>query len=156
MLNAEQLRDLVIKPALLDLILYSEDAIDLLLFTCANESNGGSYLHQVKGPALGIYQMEPETYNDIWTNYIPNHRAVALPLLHSFDCARIPPEDRLVYDLRFATAMTRIFYARIAEPLPSGRDVSAMWDYYKKYYNTAEGAATKDKAVMAYYNFIRQ
>ena len=65
MLNIAQFRDLIVKSTLNDLLLYSEDAEELLVFTCAVESLGGTYLQQVKGPALGIYQMEPVTYNDI-------------------------------------------------------------------------------------------
>ena len=52
MLNAEQLRTLIIEPALKDLNLQSDDATELLLFTCATESEGGTYLHQLKGPHL--------------------------------------------------------------------------------------------------------
>ena len=67
-----QLRELIITPALSKLQLYSKDAEELLIFTCAVESDGGTYLKQIKGPALGIYQMEPRTYNDIWQNYMRN------------------------------------------------------------------------------------
>lgn len=153
MINAEQLRSLIIKPTLLDLVMYSEDAEELLMFTCAVESNGGEYLKQIKGPALGIYQMEPETYNDIWENYIKRKTYVSLILLSNFDSSRMPPEDRLVYDLRFATAMARLHYARIPEKLPSKDDVVGMWEYYKKYYNTVNGKAEHDTAIAKYVKY---
>jgi hypothetical protein len=156
MLNSSQLRELIIKPALSDLILYSEDAEELLVFTCANESDGGSYLKQVKGPALGIYQMEPETYNDIWQNYIISKNDLYLKLLHSFEASRMPSEDRLIYDLRFATAMTRIFYSRIKEPLPKATDIDGIWNYYKTYYNTSAGKADYNQALDKYQQLIKQ
>jgi hypothetical protein len=154
MFNAEQLKEYIIKPALMDLVLYSEDAVQLLLFTCAVESQGGTYIKQVKGPALGIYQMEPATYNDIWQNYIKNKSSLLLTLLSNFDCTRMPSEDRLIYDIRFATAMARIHYARVPEPLPYPYSTDDLWYYYKHYYNTALGAADKDSAIIKYHAFI--
>lgn len=44
--------------------LYSVDAVELLMLTAATESNLGYYLKQVGGgPALGIFQCEPNTYD---------------------------------------------------------------------------------------------
>jgi hypothetical protein len=153
MINCQQLTDLVIKPALEDLLLYSIDAVELLLFTCAVESQGGTYLQQIKGPALGIYQMEPKTYNDIWINYINFENSIRLRLIHSFGINQIPSEDRLLYDLRYATAMVRIHYARLREPLPNAQDTFSLWDYYKTYYNTSVGKANINEAIKAYTDF---
>lgn len=153
MLNSSQLRELIIKPALQDLNLLSDDAIELLIFTCANESDGGTYIKQVGGPALGIYQMEPATYNDIWQNFIiPNH-SIGIQMLHNFNAGRMPEEDRMIYDLRFATAMARLFYARIPSPLPRSIDITGMWNYYKTHYNTSAGKADHDQAVRKYTEF---
>lgn len=153
MFNVQQLTDLIIKPAIAEIQLYSEDAIELLLFTCANESDGGTYLHQIGGPALGIYQMEPATYNDIWENWIKNNKSLCLQLLHLFDAPVMPPEDRLVYDIRFATAMARIHYARVPEPLPKANDIPGIWAYYKTHYNTSAGKASYYEAMTAYQRF---
>jgi hypothetical protein len=154
MLNVSQFRDSIVKSTLNDLLLYSPDAEELLIFTCANESVGGTYLRQVNGPALGIFQMEPETYNDIWQNYIKSHGPLSLRLFSNFDVVGMPSPDRMIYDLLFATAMARIFYARIKAPLPPYNDIDAIWNYYKLYYNTSLGAATKDSAIKHYHDFI--
>lgn len=156
MLNCKQLTELIIEPALKDLVMFSQDAVELLLFTCANESNGGSYLHQVNGPALGIYQIEPRTYADLWENFINKKNDILMKLTHSFDCNRMPSEDRIIYDLRYATAIARIFYARIPHPLPSATDVNAIWNYYKTYYNTSAGKANFYTAYHAYIQFKSQ
>ncbi len=153
MFNSTQLRELVIKPTLIDLLMYSKEAEELLVFTCANESLGGTYLHQVNGPALGIYQMEPGTYNDIWANFILFKRDILLQLQHSFDIGRMPSEDRLVYDIRFATAMARIHYMRVKSPLPSANDINGIWNYYKTYYNTIGGKANYIDAIKNYEKF---
>ena len=154
MFKVDQLRDLIIKPALQDLVMYSEEAAELLVFTCAVESEGGTYLHQVSGPALGIYQMEPATYNDIWQNYINNKPDLKLKLLHNFNAPVMPDEERLIYDLRFATAMCRIHYDRVNQPIPK-RYIEEMYTYYKEFYNTSDGAATYPKSLWAYDLFIR-
>lgn len=154
MLNVQQLKELIIKPALIDLIMFNEDAMELLVFTCAVESLGGTYLKQIKGPALGIYQMEPETYNDIWQNYINNKKDLSLLMATNFDCSRIPDEDRLIYDLRFATVMCRIHYARVSGSLPSSDNPQDIYNYYKKYYNTPQGAATQAESIQKYLAFV--
>lgn len=153
MLNIKQFRELIVKSSLNDLLLYSKEAEELLVFTCATESNGGTYIHQVGGPALGIYQMEPITCNDIWQNFINNNPNLILKMITNFNCNKMPPEEWLIYDLRYATAMARIFYARIKEPLPSCDDVDAIWEYYKKYYNTSQGAAVKEDSIKKYHDF---
>lgn len=153
MINANQLREYIIKPALTDLVMLSDDAVELMMFTCAVESNGGTYIKQVNGPALGIYQMEPNTYNDIWQNYLKSRSSLLMMLLSNFECVSMPSEDRLIYDLRFATAMTRIHYYRVAEKIPPHQDIDTLWEYYKTHYNTSQGAAEKHAAIKQYYNF---
>jgi len=155
MFKAKQLRELIIKPALLDLVLYSQAAEELLMFTCAVESDGGTYLKQLIGPALGIYQMEPDTHNDLWQNFIKKQQSIMTILINSFDCIRMQSEDRLIYDLRYATAMTRLFYLRIPSELPAYNDIEGIWNYYKQHYNTAAGAADKTRCLNTYLSFIR-
>lgn len=155
MLNVSQLRELVIKPALHDLIMASPAAEELMIFTCANESFGGTYLKQKNGPALGIYQMEPETYNDIWQNYIKKKGSLLLIMISSFESTFIPDERRLIYDLRFATAMCRLHYARMPQNLPEANDINGLWEYYKHYYNSDLGAASKDDAIGKYHLFSK-
>ncbi len=155
MLNIEQLRELIISPTLDALQLYSDDAVELLVFTCAVESNGGSYLKQINGSALGIYQIEPATYHDIWQNYL-RHRADYLLLLSTqFHANNVPNEYRLVYDLNYATAMARLHYRRVSMVLPSRHNVDDMWEYYKQYYNTQQGKAEKKSSIKKYRSFLR-
>jgi hypothetical protein len=153
MMNYNQLKTLIVQPAIADLRLYSDDAVELLMFTCANESLGGTFLKQIDGPALGIFQMEPKTYNDIWQNYIAYNSGVHLQLLHNFGAATMPDEERLIYDLRFAAAMARLHYARVKPPLPKQDDPHSIWNYYKTYYNTDAGKANESSALMSYQLF---
>lgn len=155
MLDCSQFRSLILEPVLSKLQLYSKNAEELLVFTCAAESLGGTLLHQIKGPALGIFQMEPNTYTDIWVNYIRNRNKLATLMALNMGCSRIPEVERMIYDLHFAAAMARIHYARVIENLPDAANVDAIWDYYKKYYNTELGKAKKEDAVKKYQAFIR-
>jgi dihydrodipicolinate synthase/N-acetylneuraminate lyase len=100
MFNISQFRELIIKSTLNDLKMYSENAEELLVFTCAAESMGGTYLTQVNGSALGIYQMMPETYNDIWENYIKGKTGLNMLVLSNFNLYFMPPEEVMIYDLR--------------------------------------------------------
>lgn len=153
MFNIAQFRESIVQSTLKDLLLYSLEAEELLIFTCAAESLGGTFIRQIDGPALGIYQMQPETYNDIWQNYLKNKSRLSMILFSNFDVNFQSSADRLIYDLRFATAMARLFYSRIKEILPSFDDIEEIWLYYKRYYNTT-GKATKDESIAKYYKFI--
>lgn len=155
MIDSKQLRELIIKPALNALQMYSDDAEELLVFTCACESLGGTYIKQVKGPALGIYQMEPATYTDIWENYIKHHGNVLNLLSLNFDVHKLPLPERMIYDLRFATAMARLHYRRRKEPIPSKNNIEAIWEYYKKYYNTPLGKADKETSIKHFQKFLK-
>jgi len=154
MLIQSQLRELIIKPVLATLHMYSEDAVELLVFTCATESNGGTYLKQLNGPALGIYQMEPKTHYDLWRTYISPNTNLAMLMGSNFNAFRLPETERLIYDLYYATAICRLFYLRHIEPIPNCKDVEAIWAYYKKYYNTDLGAAIKDESIKKYRLFV--
>ena len=153
MINREQLRAYIIRPALQAINSYSENAEELLMFTCATESLGGFLLRQIKGPALGIFQMEPATYHDIWRNFINLKPALATMMAKNLNITSIPNEERLVYDLKYSATIARIHYLRVSQPLPNKNDVDAMWDYYKKYYNTPLGKATKQKAIQDYQKY---
>jgi len=155
MLNVNQFRELIVKSSLNDLLLYSKEAEELLVFTCATESLGGTYIKQANGPALGIYQMEPLTHNDIWQNYIYPNGPLTLRLFSNFNITSMPSEDRLIYDLRYATAMARIHYRRIKSPLPLSTNVDSIWEYYKQYYNTPKGKAEKDESIKKYHDFVQ-
>jgi len=154
MINYEQLRDLIIKPALDDLQLYSDAAVQLLLFTVASESDGGTYLQQIKGTAVGIYQIEPETYMDMWQRYLRTRGDLIMKLSINFQVTTIPSTDRLIYDLRYATAFARLIYLRVKVPLPAADDVDGLWQYYKEHYNTPLGKAKKSQAIRKYHQFV--
>ncbi len=151
MINQQQLRDLVVAPTLdwLDEeISHTEVAEDLLMATCVAESLGGTYLKQVGGPALGIYQMEPFTHNDIWKNYLAYKPDLFRRLL-TLSGSPSPMEhpELMVSNLTYATAMARVHYYRVSEPLPKNSSLELLGQYWKDHYNTKAGAGTADHFV---------
>jgi hypothetical protein len=122
----------------------SEDAIELLMLTAAQESHLGTYLTQVNGPALGIFQMEPATFYDTRDRYF-------IPKVGD-DYIYDEPEI-LIASLNEAILYARAKYLLVPEPLPSKDSVVDMARYYKKYWNTKLGKATVREAVQNYNRF---
>lgn len=149
MLNKNQLIELVIKPTLSGIGLWSQDAENLLLMIAAHESKWGYYLAQMKGPARGMYQMEGETHDDIvaWVNR--TNPLLFTKILEVCGMVRsAATADRMCSNLAYATAMARLFFLRFPEGLPSSpADQSA---YAKKRWNTSAGKATADDYLKAY------
>lgn len=154
MFDHRQFRDLVIKPILGKLNLYSFDIEELLIFTMANESNGGTYLRQCKGPALGVYQMEPNTHFDIWQNYIRLNLKLGMALAYHLNAHQSNDYERLITDLSYATVMARIHYLRVKAPVPNKEDTPAIYAYYKQYYNTPAGKANQQNSIAKYESFL--
>lgn len=151
MIHPQQLRTYIIEPALWSidpLIPYSKEAIHLLIMTGAHESHLGTYIHQVRGPAQGIYQMEPATERDIWDNYL-RHRGSLLEKVQRSRTTDFLENQELTWNFKYATIMARVHYWRVPEALPSMSDhdnledyITALANYAKKYFNTELGAAT--------------
>jgi hypothetical protein len=153
------LRVHVIEATLRPLGLWSPAAEDLLLGTAAVESRCGQFLVQHGGgPALGIFQMEPETHDDIWQNWLRyrTHHLDDLTMagIRSGDPMVWPSADHLVTDLAYATAMARFHYRRVPEALPNAGDVPALARYWKQHYNTPLGAGTEAKFISAWNELV--
>lgn len=136
MINPADLRDYVVVPTLKEIGLYSKAAMRLIIGTAATESNL-EYLHQIGGPALGIYQMEPATANDIVKNYL----MYRLPLAKKINAFNLDYDntDQLTWNLKYATALCRVHYLRNWKSLPGENDILGMAKYWKEVYNTKHG-----------------
>ncbi len=147
---AQELRLYVIRPTLKRLELWSESAENLLLATCAHESNMGRYLTQQSGQALGIFQIEPATHLDVWQHYLSYRPTLAkkINLLRSDQEDQSIKESELITNLAYATAIARLIYLRVPAALPAADNLAQQADYWKRYYNTSLGKGDTD-------NFIR-
>lgn len=148
-ISANHLRELVIRPTLRQINLWSEAAENLLMGTAAQESLMGRWLKQVNGPALGIFQMEPATHEDLYDNYLFYHADLE-DAMHGLLAPRLPMLDQLVWNLAYATACCRIQYYRFPEPLPAAHDIDGLAMYWKTRWNTAKGKGTVEEFVKNY------
>jgi hypothetical protein len=151
-MNPSDLRSLI-QTTLNPLGLYSLNAEELLMATCANESNLGQYRTHVHGPARGIFQMEGEDFNDIWTNYLKYHLDLSTSL-QALNNGNQGTADDMVNNDPFAIAMARVHYSRKPGNLPASTDIEGIWAYYKHWYNTPAGAATHDEFIAKYNKFV--
>ena len=81
MINEIDFKSLIIAPALEEIGLMSQNAVELLYAIACHESHCGTYLKQRGGCALSPYQIEPVTYYDIWKNVIPSKKGLSSPPL---------------------------------------------------------------------------
>lgn len=141
-INTNHFRLNIIHPALEVLKMNSPSATALLLGTAAQESGLGHYLRQVGGgPALGVFQMEPTTYHDIWRNCINVRPDISQRLVHRWPVQ--PQPEEMITDLLLAAVMCRLHYWRVTAKLPEPNDIQGLANYWKQYYNTPKGAGTE-------------
>ena len=161
MINVKQLKKYVFEPVVEALGFdktqqQKENAVMLLLYTCAQESNLGKYIHQMNGPALGIMQVEPFTFNDLMKNWINHREEVQLKLAriayNNSHCSfnqSLPGAEHMISNLQYNVAIARCLYRRTPRAIPQAVDIEGQWSIYKKYYNSVLGAATKEQFVRA-------
>ena len=151
---------MIIKPVLESMGYYSVAAENLLLGTALQES-GLRYLKQLGGgPALGVYQMEPATHQDIWINYLNAREDLKYKVLEWHEESMIDDPvnaeevtrqpSAMTWNLAYATAMARVHYLRVPEPLPEAHNVMDMAEYWKAHFNTPRGAGTPEEYVANY------
>lgn len=143
-----QLRELIVET-LKEIDLYSEDAVNLLMGTCAQESHLGQYIKQLNGPALGVFQMEPNTFNDIFSNYLRYKREL-LDSIYNL-CGDIHNKN-VMWNLKLAICFARVHYLRVPEKLPN--TIEGYAAYWKKYYNTYLGAGTEEEFINNYNLYV--
>ena len=148
MLNVKQFRQLIIKPTLEPLGLWSQIVENLLVGTALQESQL-HWLAQENGPALGVYQIEPKTHDWLKAKI---HDHVLYPRIITICGLCYLPNDpsALCWNLRYATVVCRFRYLEIPESLPETNNIEKIAEYYKKYYNTEAGAATAEEFVNNY------
>src|SRR6185503_15996470 len=133
MIDVNQLRKYVIQPPLKSIGLYSPGAEELLVATAAVESRLGTFVKQENGPAVGLYQMEPNTFNDIIHNDADVNK---INILMVCGFRVIPDALEMVTNMKLATIMARLHYHRFPDPIPDAADIQGIWNLYKKRWNT--------------------
>ncbi len=151
MINKVQLKSLITRT-LQGIGLHSEDAVNLIMGTAAQESALGHYLRQLgNAPARGIFQMEPYTFK-CHVKYLKQYKPGLADKILLFTGASDFKVELLEYNLAFACAMTRVHYLRIPKALPGTMDGYA--NYWKTYYNTRLGKGTVIEFISNYKKYV--
>lgn len=119
----------------------SKEMVDLLLGTMAVESDMGKFRKQLGGPAIGIFQIEPTTLEDMRNNYMKYHDRYKYVM-------KGDPESNDSY----ACVIAYIYYKRVGGHIPPGTIGQAY--VWKKKYNTWEGKGTIDQYIKQYNKYI--
>ena len=132
---------------------YSLQAENLLLGTASQESHCGTDIEQLgDGSARGIFQMEPATEHDIWTNYLAYKKELRQALFDT--CGRNEAGAWLKYDLAYQVCMARIHYLRVPHSLPQPDNVQGLAHYWKKYHNTDLSQGREEEFIQNYKPFL--
>jgi hypothetical protein len=135
---AEELRTYVIRPVLEHLDDWSQAAENLLLGTAAQESGLGFHLKTRRGHSLGIFQIHPQTHNNLWDKYLVNNPDLAskvrgLASQHEF---LSHPHAELATNLSYATAIAWMVYCRSGKPLPSADDRHGLAKFWQRHFHS--------------------
>ena len=128
----------VIKPVLLQLGLYSPAAEQLLLATAIHESHL-KYRRQIGGPALSYFQIEPNTHNDIWDNFLKYRPQLSNKVIQLMSSPVANKIKELENNDKYAAAIARIHYLRVPAAISQYNNIPKMAAYWKHYYNTILG-----------------
>jgi len=133
-------------------IKYSIDAENLVLGTIAQESAYGKYRKQLgSGPALGICQIEPNTFNDIVSNFLKYKPELSTKIKQISQVSAFNSNDLYLND-RLSICMCRCAYFRQKEAIPNTVEgYAALW---KLRYNTPLGAGTEKEFIENYHRYV--
>lgn len=151
-MNKVTLRNLI-TSVLKEIGLHSDNAVNLLMGTAAQESHLGKYRKQIGGgPALGIFQMEPATFNDIVNNFLRFKPELAAKIEKVGRMSRFYAPDLENNDL-LSICMARVHYSRVKKAIPGNLEGWAT--YWKRYYNTPLGKGTEEEFIANYKKYVQ-
>ena len=129
---------------------YSDDALALVVRTGIAESGYRALKGYGEGnPAIGFWQIEPATLNDMITNYIhyrSHYKKNLISLGMNFEKDTIMS---VMSNMAVQAALCRLHYRRDKHPIPSWDDLEGQASYWKRVYNTVEGRGTVEHFIRA-------
>jgi len=142
----------LVEDTLKELGKYTPDAANLILGTIAQESNYGKHRKQLgNGPALGIAQIEPDTFNDCILNYINFRHELKRKILEVCHVSAFSVNDLYLND-RLSICIARVKYMRDSEPIPN--TIEGYANYWKRVYNTEKGKGKPEEFIENYKRFV--
>lgn len=142
-------RDLIVRPVLQHLGMHSEAAARLVWITGIAESRFQHIKQIGAGPALSWWQIEPETADWLWFDYLQRRQDIR-DRVEDLSASAFPIVNQLPWNQGLACALCRVRYWTVPERLPKADDADGMGAYWKDHYNTAGGAGDADKFAALY------
>lgn len=145
----------IIRHVLKEINAWSRAAENLVLLTGMVESNYQEMVQgsSMKGTARSFWQVEPFTAIDNFRNYLDYSfkKDIKEDIMEVSNITEVPMEKRdmrwlLTSNIAFAICMCRITYYRVPEKIPHD-SIESLGQYWKKHYNTVEGAGSVEKFV---------
>lgn len=147
--TVKQFNDTVLKPTLRRLPYpYAEGthcggpvAEPLVLATIVHESEGLEFLHQVKGPALGVANIQQNAWDDMHNRAVQRVNADRgrwrdfWRVLQSYTSERPAGREQLVGNLYLNVAYCRLMYLLATEPLPKFVGARTLARYWHAHFN---------------------
>ena len=150
MLNPNQLRQLIVKPMLEQIGLWSQAAENLVCGTALNETNL-EYIAQIPTPiALGFWQIEAPTYADLITR-LALHKDLQAKILHALHMNELPLSyEYLAGNLYAGAIFCRLKYYLDPHSLPDADNIIELANFWGKVYNTRDLMIDKTRFVTRY------
>lgn len=130
------------------------DVLERLVMGTAAQESGFSYLRQINGPAVGLWQIEMATFNDLAQNYVrynPDIRGMLESLRTGWADSHIKADEMIAGNLHFACAVTLAQYRRFWRTAYNDtQTVRGLAHIYKVYWNTPSGKATEEQFIHNY------
>lgn len=143
--NRQQLRDIIQNTMKYLGVPNVKKTTDLLMLTAQIESDLGHYYRQVKGPAVGVFQIEPTTEKSIWNDYLKYRK----PLAKKIESLRTKTKigsNELEWNIAYSSALAHVLY-RWRGVNPDTMTTAEMLEAYKKAFNTTKGKSTLHKSL---------
>jgi hypothetical protein len=122
---------------------YSDDSLAMVVRTGMAESGYRALKGYGEGnPAIGFWQIEPATMNDMIDNYIAyrsHYKKNLISLGMNFEQDTIMS---VMSNMAVQAALCRLHYRRDKNPIPSWDDLEAQASYWKRVYNSHLGRGT--------------
>lgn len=158
-------------------IKFSDVSVELILATGIHEGRNFDFIKQIQGPAISPFQIEPNTHDDAWENFLRYKPKIAIKLLKLagenmiFEYIEEDNHNQFIKDfidskrykdlnvtmlgnLYYSIAICRICYYRKPFSIPETFEIEEIAKIWKQYYNTFLGKGHVDQFIRDYQNFV--
>jgi len=151
-LDPRHVLELAVRPALAALgpAYATLSAEQLVLGTAAAESGFSDLRQGGGGPALGLWQMEPATFQDLASRFLAVRQDLASVIVSIAAAGEPLRPDQLAWNLRLGAALCRVRYLYDRAPLPPAGNIAGHAATWKRVYNSAQGAGSADHYLKAW------